>query len=112
MKRKRTRRTREEWAALLAEQAARGVSSSQFARERVIPLASLLNWKKKLAAKSGPNAEASTPQPAFSEVTVVPRARTTGARVEVVTRRGVAIRLDGAFDGALLREVLRAVESC
>jgi hypothetical protein len=111
MNRKRTNRSAEQWTALIAEQEASAVSMSQFARERGIPLASLLNRKRKLRenADSGRSPKA---KQEFSEVVVVPRVRSVSLRVEVITRSGVAIRLDGSFDSALLREVLRAASSC
>jgi hypothetical protein len=43
---------------------------------------------------------------------VVPHVGPTPSRIEVVTRRGSAIRIEGAFDASLLREVLRVAESC
>ena len=88
-----------------------GCSMSQYARERGVSLASLFYWKKKLESKDGMSVRL-TARPVFSEVVIVPREGTRAARIEVVTRGGVAVRLDGAFDAALLREVLRAVESC
>jgi hypothetical protein len=42
----------------------------------------------------------------------MPQVRTTPRRIEVITRRGAAVRLQGVFDASLLREVLRVVESC
>lgn len=88
-----------------------GCSMSQYARERGVSLASLFYWKKKLESKDGMSVRP-TARPAFSEVVIVPRELAKSPRIEVVTRGGVAVRLDGAFDAALLREVLRAVESC
>ncbi len=95
----------------MSEMTASGRSMSAYARERGVSLASLSYWKKKLGAKAGvsvlPKSKA-----LFSEVVVMPRVGTTPPRIEVLTRRGAAIRLEGAFDAALLREVLRVVESC
>lgn len=88
-----------------------GCSMSQYAREHGVSIASLSYWKKKLERRDGVS-KRPTVRPAFSEVVVVPREGAKAARIEVVTRRGAAVRLDGAFDAALLREVLRAVESC
>jgi hypothetical protein len=41
----------------------------------------------------------------------MPSERAKASRIEVVTPRGAAVRIEGAFDAALLYEVLRAVES-
>jgi transposase-like protein len=112
MTRKRARRARDEWSALVAELAASGRSMSAYARERGVSLASLSYWKKKLGAKKADVSVAPKSKAVFSEVVVLPRVRATPPRIEVVTRRGAAVRLEGAFDASLLREVLRVVESC
>jgi hypothetical protein len=112
MTKKRTRRARDEWSSLVSEMAASGRSMSAYARERGVSLASLSYWKKKLGAKKTDVTVTPKSNALFSEVVVMPRVRTPPPRIEVVTRRGAAIRLEGAFDAALLREVLRVVESC
>jgi transposase-like protein len=112
MTKKRARRTREEWSALVSDMSASGRSMNAFARERGVSLASLAYWKKKLDRREAGVSVAPRAKPVFSEVVVVPRERSTPPRIEVVTRRGAAIRLDGAFDAVLLREVLRVAESC
>jgi len=112
MTKRRARRARDEWSALVAEMAASGRSMSAYARDRGISLASLSYWKKKLGSKKSDVSVAPKTKALFSEVVVMPRVRTTPPRIEVVTRRGAAVRLDGAFDASLLREVLRVVESC
>ena len=88
-----------------------GCSMSQYARERGVSIGGLSYWKKKLERRDGVS-KRPTVRSAFSEVVVVPRERAKPPRIEVFTRRGAAIRVDGAFDAALLREILRAVESC
>jgi hypothetical protein len=111
MTKKRARRTRAEWSVVVSDLGASGRSMSAYARERGVSLGSLSYWKQKLAAETSTSM---TPKakPVFSEVVVVPRVRTTPARIEVVTRHGAAVRLEGGFDAGLLREVLRVVESC
>jgi len=94
------------------EMAASGRSMSAYARERGVSLASLSYWKRKLEGKKTGVSVAPKGKAVFSEVVVMPRVRTPPPRIEVVTRGGSAVRLEGAFDAALLREVLRAVESC
>ena len=96
----------------MTEMTASGRSMSAYARERGISLTSLSYWKKKLEGKKAGVSVAPKSKAVFSEVVVMPRVHTTPPRIEVVTRRGAAVRLEGAFDAALLREVLRVVESC
>jgi hypothetical protein len=85
---------------------------SAYARERGVSMTSLSYWARKLEGKAPGARVAPKPKTVFSEVVVVPRVRASAARIEVVTRAGAAVRLEGAFDAALLREVLRVVESC
>lgn len=112
MTRKRTRRTAAEWSRLLSEQRASGQSLTAFAHARGISLASLAYWRKKSEEQNGVSVLAAKTKTMFSEVVVVPRVRSAPSRIEVVTRRGSAIRLEGTFDASLLREVLRVAESC
>jgi transposase-like protein len=112
MTRKRARRTRDEWRALVSEVECSGQTMSAYSRTHGVSLASLSYWKKKLGStaalgRPGPKAKA-----VFSEVVVVPRVAAQPSRIEVVTRNGAAIRIEGAFDARVLREVLRVVESC
>jgi hypothetical protein len=112
MTKRRARRGRDVWSALVTELAASGRSMSAFARERGISLGNLSYWKKKLEDKKAGVSVAPKSKALFSEVVVMPRIRTTPPRIEVVTQRGAAIRIEGAFDASLLREVLRVAESC
>lgn len=89
-----------------------GRSMSVYARERGVSLASLSYWKTKLARGATGVSMAPEAKTVFSEVVVVPSDRVTPPRIEVVTRRGSAIRIEGVFDASLLRDVLRVVESC
>jgi hypothetical protein len=96
----------------VSEMSKSGRSMSVYAREQGISLASLSYWKTKLARNAAGVSVALKAKRVFSEVVVVPRVRGTPPRIEVVTRGGSAIRLEGGFDASLLREVLRVVESC
>jgi transposase-like protein len=109
MTRKRERRTRDEWSALVSDVQASGQSLSAYSRAHGVSLASLSYWRKKLESRPRPAPKAKT---VFSEVVVVPRVPTRPSRIEVVTRGGASIRIEGAFDAGVLREVLRVVESC
>lgn len=112
MTKKRARKTAAEWTALVSELNAGGQSMTTYARTRGVPLASLSYWRNKLAGRAPGVSVEPRSKTMFSEVVVVPRARATPPRIEVVTRRGAAIRIEGAFDASLLREVLRVAESC
>jgi hypothetical protein len=113
MTRKQVRRTAAEWSGLVSEHGASGQSLTVFPRARGVSLASLSYWKTKLAGKaSGARVVEAKAKAMFSEVVIVPRTRATPPRIEVVTRRGSAIRIEGSFDASLLREVLRVAESC
>lgn len=109
---KQSRRSPEEWRRLISEQQSSGLSVSRFARERGLSVASLTYWRAKLRGETSP---ACLPRPAkgvFAEVVVVPRGTSSVSRVEVVTRNGRSVRVEGSVDANLLREVLRVVESC
>jgi hypothetical protein len=112
MTRKRTRRTAGEWRVLVSEQSVSGQSLTAFARARNVSLTSLAYWRKKLGSKVSSVTVEPKAKTMFSEVVVVPRVRATAPRIEVVTRHGSAIRIEGAFDASLLRDVLRVAESC
>ena len=112
MTKKRVRRTRGEWSALISEVEASGQSMSAYSRAHGVSLSSLSYWKTKLGAKASVGRAVPKAKTVFSEVVVVPRVAARPSRIEVVTRGGAAIRIEGAFDASVLREVLRVVESC
>jgi hypothetical protein len=85
---------------------------SAYSRDHGVSLASLAYWRKKLASRNCLARSGTKGKAVFSEVVVVPRASAQRSRIEVVTRGGAAIRIEGAFDASVLREVLRVVESC
>ena len=85
---------------------------SAYSRGHGVSLASLSYWKKKLDGEAHVVRAAPKGKTVFSEVVVVPRVPAMPSRIEVVTRGGAAIRIEGAFDADVLREVLRVVESC
>jgi transposase-like protein len=98
---------------LISELKASGAPAVRFAREHGIALASLYYWQKKLKSQaSSSSALSSDRRGTFAEVVVLPRASSSVSRIEVVTQRGRTIRIEGAVDVALLRDVLRVVESC
>jgi transposase-like protein len=112
MTKKRVRRTRDEWSSLVSAVEASGQSMSAYSRAHGVPLAGLSYWRKKLQGKGAGAHSTPKGRTVFSEVVVVPRVATKPSRIEVITRGGVAVRIEGAFDASVLREVLRVVESC
>jgi len=100
----------------MAELAASGQSVAQFASAKGLTESSVYHWKNRLAGavesqRSVLTKRESTQKRVFSEVVVVPRGASS-ARIEVVTRNGRSVRVEGVIDAAMLREVLRVVESC
>lgn len=97
---------------MVSDVAASGQSMSAYSRAHGVSLASLSYWKKKLESKAPVGRAVPKTKTVFSEVVVVPRVPARPSRIEVITRGGAAVRIEGAFDAGLLREVLRVVESC
>jgi hypothetical protein len=83
---------------------------SAYAKAHNVSTTSLSYWAKKLAGSGTVVAPKS--KRVFSEVVVVPRVEAAPTRLEVVTKSGAAVRIDGPFDAGLLRNVLRVIESC
>ena len=109
MTKRRVRRGEAEWARLLSEMRASGKSETEFAAERGLALVSVQRWRRRF--DRGSKKAASERRQTFSEVVVVPSAAAV-SRIEVVARGGRTVRVEGGFDARLLRDVLRAVESC
>lgn len=109
MTKRRVRRVEAEWARLLSEMRASGKTESEFAAERNLALVSVQRWRRRF--ERGAKKPVSERKQMFSEVVVVPNVAAT-SRIEVVSRGGRTVRIEGGFDARLLREVLRAVESC
>jgi hypothetical protein len=84
-----------------------GMSMAAFARSRGLELSRLARWRKRLSAGESPS-------PGFHRVRVVeslaaPEPAGQGVEVLVVGGRRVAVR--PGFDGDLLAEVIRILES-
>lgn len=95
---------REQWRAILAEQAGSGQSAAAFCRERGIPQWKFQYWKKQLAAKSHPTAV-----PVFQEVQVAPESASAWA--ELVFPNGLVLRIPDGFDEERLRRAIETIGS-
>lgn len=119
-KRSKRRRTASEWEQLLSQWRASELSADEFAQQRELNAGTLRWWQTRLNkkdakssvgkaasnAKAEPNGERS-----FTEVVVTGRVERS-ARMEVVSRSGHVIRLQGPVDSDALVAVLEAVERC
>jgi hypothetical protein len=60
----------QEWSALLAEQAASGLSVTEFCRQNKVTRESFYHWRKKLKSGESSPGESSPGEPEFKEPTV------------------------------------------
>jgi transposase len=99
-----TRATRTEWAGRVRRWRASGLTAREFAaREQLNP--NTLNWWSSQLRRTNPAPGG------FVELTVTPMPVAVEAGcIEVVVRDEVRIRVSGAFDPAVLRRVLSALE--
>ena len=104
--RERSRKARQRWQGLLAEQGRSGESVAAFCRERKLCASHFFWWKKRLGASGAAK---------FLEVKLAAGASTLGAgddrRVEVVLRNGRGLRVGPGFDPELVRALAVVVES-
>jgi len=104
--RERSRKARQRWQGLLAEQGRSGESVAAFCRERQLRASHFYWWKKRLGASGAER---------FVEVKLATAARTLGAaedrRVEVVLRNGRSLRVGPGFDPELVQALAAVVES-
>lgn len=111
---KTKRRSREEWAGLVAKWRSSGMSGVEFARRHRLGYGSLYRWGRLL----GDEAEAEVHDPGaaepvtFAEVRIREAAPQPEASVEVVAPGGWVVRLRGKVDVEQLRAVLEVIESC
>lgn len=97
----RVRRTREEKASWVAKWRASGESGRKFAAQHGLKESSLYVWGREFGEK-----------PEFTEVRIRSSGNEVEAVLEVVLGRGRVVRVRGPVDGAQLRAVVEAVESC
>jgi hypothetical protein len=83
---KRPRRSRDEWQRLIEKQAASGQTQAVFCAEHGISVASLQNWKRRLAAPD------EAPAPWF-ELGTLADAKSTGWDIELDLGDGICLRL-------------------
>jgi hypothetical protein len=104
--RERSRKARQRWQGLLAEQGRSGESVAAFCRGRQLCASHFYWWKKRLGASGAER---------FVEVKLATAAPTLGAaedrRVEVVLRNGRSLRVGPGFDPELVRALAAVLES-
>lgn len=92
--------------AALVEQAASGLSLSDFARREGIVAGRLYRWRRELGEKLEHSTAASPPQPAVIEL----RANTRAVeRVEVMLASGVTLRVAETIEPAALARLIAAL---
>jgi putative transposase len=83
---RRIRRSRDEWRRLIDEQSKSGKTQSAFCAVRGISVASLQNWRRRLAAPDG------TPGP-WLELGTLAEAKSVSWDIELDLGEGVCLRL-------------------
>ncbi|MDD9972078.1 MAG: hypothetical protein OXR73_37880 [Myxococcales bacterium] len=112
---RRSRKAADEWSEVVARWRASGETSKVFAARHGVKAGTLLWWSSRLP-KEGlerQRVKRRGREPEFTQVRVksAPTADARG-RVEVVTRSGRVVRVEGVVDAGALRAVIEAVESC
>lgn len=88
----RTRRTAEQWRALIEEQASSGQSQSEFCKRKRLSLSTFTNWKRTLSLASSDRKEsAPAPSPWIDLGSV--GAKGSGWEIELDLGGGVCLRL-------------------
>src|SRR5579864_8580383 len=102
--RERSRKARQRWQGLLAEQGRSGESVAAFCRGRQLCTSHFYWWKKRLGAGGAEK---------FVEVKLAASSLGAGEdrRVEVVLRNGRSLRVGPGFDLELVRALAAVVES-
>jgi hypothetical protein len=104
--RERSRKARQRWQGLLAEQGRSGQTVAAFCRERKLCPSHFFWWKKRLGASAATK---------FLEVKLAaapPIPRSVGdPRVEVVLKNGRSLRVGPGFDPELVRALAAVLES-
>lgn len=110
-RKRRAKRSAEEWSALIAEWRRSGKTAAAFAEEHDLCRSSLYGWASKLRD------EVERQREAFVPIRVVGGRREEpeqGARpcIELVTRSGRMLRVVGPVDAEALSAVLEVAERC
>jgi len=112
---RRGRRPAAEWSKVIAQWRESGETSKVFAARHGLNAGTLLWWSARLPKEQAGSkpAKARGRGAAFTEVRVTSGpTEVAGGRVEVVTRSGRVVRVEGVVDAGALRAVIEAVESC
>ena len=92
--------------AVFVEQAASGLSLSNFARREGIDAGRLYRWKRQLDAEPERPRAAASPPPAVIELRSGPR---PAERIEIVLASGVTVRVTEAIEPSVLARVISAL---
>jgi transposase len=90
------------WAERVRRWRASGVTAREFAVQEGVNRHTLSHWAWKLGR--------ARVAPAFIEVIATPEIR-DGGSIEIILRETLRIRVSGAFDATVLREVVAALEA-
>ena len=94
--------SRKQWAERVERWQRSGQTAQQFAAREGVSPTTLIWWRGALR-------RAGQASPSFIEV-VAPPSANEGGCIELVLREGLRIRVSGAFDAAVLRRVVAALE--
>ena len=110
MSKKRKPLARAHWAKVVEKWKASGESGYAYADRQGIPASTLYWWNRELK-KSAASSASRRKKTTFSEVVIKSAPQITGS-VEIVSRNGLVVRVNGEVGVAHLRSVLAAVQSC
>ena len=114
---KASRRSREQWAAEIANWRKSGLNSAEYAEQHGLNRSTLLGWSFKVGSADVGRA---TPRESNAPVHFLPvhvreqqaakETATAASRIEIVLANGRTVRITGAVDGGELAGVLAAAE--
>jgi transposase len=110
----RKRRSEEQWREIVGRWRASGESAREFAAREGVVSGTLSWWGNRLKAELPRRArESKAKVQAFAPLRVTSSSSSSATgRVEVVTPRGLVVRVSGVVSEAELTAVLRAVQQC
>lgn len=110
------RRPESDWAELVQQWQSSGQTVDVFSAEHGVSAPRLQWWDaefRRRSARSGSGRKEARKASVFVELRVVPsRASASAGSVEVHTRSGLVVRVQGSVDPVLLVSVLRAASRC
>lgn len=101
------RRARRDWAALVAEYEASGLSKSEFCRRKELPWSSFSVWYRKLSERV--ITEGSVILSKGEAICSIPQ-RVSSERIHIRFPKGTTVEVPRDFDPQALRRVLEVLE--